>query len=128
MKWLSKYYVINSNTGCWDWQYCTDYDGYGKLKVCQVSWYAHRYFYQIYRDVIPPGLLVCHTCDNPSCVNPEHLFLGTDKDNAQDKKRKGRAVKDLRYLAINSLWDLGLSANQISNFTGCPLTHVYRYR
>lgn len=78
-------------TGCWLWggEY-TDH-GYGFYDIGGKKVGAHRVSYMIANGAIPKGALVCHRCDNPSCVNPEHLFLGTHLDNCRDKIRKGRA-------------------------------------
>lgn len=77
-------------TGCWDWQMAKTIQGYGNLGIMQVNWKAHRASYAIFRGPIPDGLQVLHTCDNPSCCNPDHLWLGTNDDNVADKVAKGR--------------------------------------
>jgi hypothetical protein len=74
--------------GCWEWRGPRDHSGYGRFYGFGTS-KAHRVSYQIYKSV-PGKFLVCHHCDNPSCVNPDHLFLGTAKDNVQDCIKKGR--------------------------------------
>ncbi len=73
---------------CWEWQAgCSN--GYGKLRFKGLSYRAHRVSYAMGHE-IPEGLCVLHTCDNPPCVRPSHLFLGTQADNAADRVNKGR--------------------------------------
>jgi hypothetical protein len=79
-----------TETGCWIWIKSTDKDGYGYITVNKVSERAHRMSYRIHKGEIPQGMCVCHTCDTPECVNPDHLFLATNQENTADKVRKGR--------------------------------------
>jgi len=78
------------NTGCWFWDGSLRNDGYGQFAVNGKQHGSHRLSYQLHKGPIPLGMQVCHTCDTPSCVNPDHLWLGTPKDNAVDKVAKGR--------------------------------------
>jgi hypothetical protein len=78
--------------GCWIWTGSAT-KGYGKVKVDGQHIGAHRWSWLLHKGPIPDGLQVCHSCDVPLCVNPAHLFLGTAKDNNDDKIRKGRAPK-----------------------------------
>lgn len=75
---------------CWPWTASTDRYGYGQFHVDGRSLRAHRVSYELANGAIPEGRLVMHTCDNPPCVNPAHLVLGTAAENMQDKVRKGR--------------------------------------
>lgn len=77
--------------GCWvcDWAHKQKYK-YKYVNFRKTRWLAHRASWTVFKGEIPEGLCVLHKCDNPPCVNPEHLFLGTKKDNAQDRSRKGR--------------------------------------
>ena len=88
---------VNKTAGCWEYLGKKDKDGYGRMTVytgspCQAkSVRTHRLSWMLSRGDIPAGLCVLHTCDNPSCVNPDHLWLGTVADNNRDMKEKGRA-------------------------------------
>ena len=84
---------------CWIWTACTIGDGYGKFSANGIQYSAHRYSYEIAFGTIPDGLWVCHKCDVPSCVRPDHLFLGTPKENALDCVRKGRRAKGKAHWA-----------------------------
>ena len=75
---------------CWVWQKQLDYQGYGRIKGNPYGIRAHRVSYQLFVGAIPEGLVLRHTCNNKSCVNPEHLILGTHKENAQDREAMRR--------------------------------------
>ena len=83
-------YEVNPQSGCWEWSTTVDKLGYAHIWVKTKDMLAHRFSYLIHKGD-PAGMCVCHSCDNPSCVNPDHLWLGTRADNNRDKKLKGRA-------------------------------------
>jgi len=87
-----KYTNPDPNTGCWLWSGYTMPNGYGHFSIGTKSHLAHRVSYLYFKGQ-PGNLYVCHKCDNPYCVNPEHLFLGTHQDNIRDMVSKGRNKK-----------------------------------
>ncbi len=80
---------------CWEWQGYININGYGQTRIGGrkgKAYQAHRLSWIVHFGGIPDGLHVCHKCDNPPCVNPNHLFLGTNLDNIKDRMKKGRSV------------------------------------
>lgn len=84
--------INKKSNGCWEFALTPTFFGYGTLKVNGKARKAHRHAWILTHGEIPKGMSVCHTCDNPNCINPAHLFLGTAFDNMQDMAKKGRAA------------------------------------
>lgn len=91
-RFMAKSVTLNWASGCWLWDGAKNNQGYGVMNVgAHRVQTAHRLAWEIARGPIPEGQCVLHRCDNPSCINPAHLFLGTQKDNAEDREQKGRS-------------------------------------
>lgn len=85
-----KFIPDSSPDECWEWQSTRNNSGYGKFWLNGRTRLAHRVSYELHKGEIPAGLAVRHTCDNPPCVNPAHLLVGTGKDNARDALERNR--------------------------------------
>lgn len=81
---------IEKTKTCWFWKGALNSKGYGSFAVERKSKLAHRYSYELHKGEIPKGMLICHSCDIPKCVNPDHLWAGTASDNAKDMFNKNR--------------------------------------
>ena len=112
---LDTHYVIAKN-GCWIWKGGKDKHGYGYMSGHRR---AHRVYYERANGRIPLGLCVLHKCDNPPCVNPNHLFIGTQGDNSTDKISKGRQVRGERVhtakLTAKSVRKIRLATGKIAD-------------
>lgn len=118
---------IDAN-GCWYWTGLKDRDDYGIVSINKKAWRVHRFSYTYWVGDIPFGMIVCHICDRPSCFNPDHLFLGSIKDNNNDRDTKGRGAKpkgslnarailnEEQVLEIKAWLSVGVSCAQLSRF------------
>ncbi len=89
--------AVAKSDGCWLWTKSLDSQGYGQIfSIPRRLHRAHRVSWLMHRGPIPDGLFVCHTCDVRNCVNPDHLWLGTNDDNMRDASVKGRLERNVR--------------------------------
>lgn len=142
-------YIPEPNSGCWlwfkGWTEQTPSHRYGWLCAKGKVVRAHRYSWELHNGPIPKGLLVCHKCDTPACVNPKHLFLGTHKDNMQDCSKKGRVrapigeaspfaklteeqVREIRATPGGWRRDGGVSNKKMAKKYGVGITIIHNIR
>lgn len=90
LAYLEAHYEAEPNSGCWLWSMAPGAGDYGIARFRGRNWRAHRVSWVLHNGEIPDGLKVLHRCDTPACINPAHLFLGTQQDNIADMVAKGR--------------------------------------
>ena len=130
---------VNKTKSCWLWFGAKGSHGYGAFWFRDKVWGAHRVSYVLYYGDFNFDFLVCHTCDNPLCVNPEHLWLGTDLDNCKDRDAKKRGCipapdkgethhnaifTDKEVYQIKKLRGRGQSLKQIASVFDCSIAYV----
>jgi len=134
-RWVEKV-DMKGPDDCWEWLGFKNKDGYGRFRTNKKVMLAHRFSYAHYKNngqPIPSNLCVCHHCDNPGCVKPNHLFLGTHKDNAQDRNRKGRGFypvhkkhTDDEVIEIRLDYASGLSQRKVAKLNNSTQKAVWK--
>ena len=102
--WLVMKDVPRPESGCWVWVGTVAGNGYGKIQYSKGRYQAHRVSYAIFHGPLSPELQVCHTCDNPPCVNPDHLYQGTAMDNSRDMVMRDRHKGPTRKLLARDVY------------------------
>ncbi len=121
---------------CWEWLSYTNKEGYGKFGFDHKVLQAHRFAFWFTTGVWPGDLKVCHHCDNPGCVNPAHLWRGTDRDNSHDSVEKGRMhlgeshgnskLIEEDVLAIRAQYTAGVTTQQLADEYGVERSCIYK--
>lgn len=95
---------VNQGGECWEWTAARDALGYGffRMEPARPMWRAHRAAWELTNGAIPDGMIVCHRCDNPPCVRPDHLFLGSEQDNVDDRVAKDRSSRQISHFGETS--------------------------
>lgn len=124
------------DNGCWNWVGAINGNGYGCFGINKKLIGSHRFSYQIHFGEIPDGMLICHHCDNPLCINPKHLFLGTSKDNSQDAVMKGRTnhsenhpkakLSNNDVILIRKMYTQGVPRIELSALFGVMRPEIYK--
>lgn len=126
---------VTHESGCWNWKFPKPGGRANTFNLFGKTQNAHKAAYRIYKGEVPDGLCILHTCDNGLCVNPEHLFLGTHKENTEDMYKKGRNVtlrgeqktktSKLNNAAVFDIRSSTLNGNQLAKKYGVTRSVIY---
>lgn len=126
---------VQISDDCWIWTACKDRLGYGRFYLVRPARLAHVIAYSDVYGPIPEGLEVCHDCDNPSCVRPDHLFLGTHAENFSDAVAKGRIpsgeknhlskLTEQEVIEIRRLRSQGIGRNELADRFGVTGNNIW---
>ena len=137
---------VDKSGDCWEWQGYRLPKGYGRIYAFGKSWMTHHMSLLLEGSDIPSGMIVCHHCDNPPCVNPDHLFIGTHVDNARDRDKKGRnhvyskeqyramqkkQAKERRRFGKDDIYEIRnshASSRELGRRYGCDHTLIWQIR
>ena len=128
---------VDKSDNCWEWMASRNEHGYGKFAKSGSWVFAHRFAFELLVGPIPDGKCVCHKCDNPACVNPEHLFLGSHAENMRDMAQKGRAIsrpgeRNPRAIldedAVRLIRQSELSSRELGSVFGVKPVTIYKAR
>jgi len=127
---------VRGENECWEWKKGKDKDGYGQVTLRKKPYRSHRLAWILTNGQIPDGKLVLHACDNPPCENPKHLFLGTHKENVEDRvekirsatgeKNAGCKLTKLKVLCIRKRYSEGETQVSIAECFGVSFQQVSR--
>lgn len=120
---------------CWIWQGPVSTNGYGNIHFQRKTVSAHKFSYERFIGPVPAGMKICHRCDTPLCVNPEHFFLGTHRQNMDDMLAKGRkrnkALTREKVEEIRKAYANGVSAKKLAEQYGVnarTITHAVKFK
>ena len=116
---------IKSEDECWNWLAGKLRGGYGCFKVNSIKTLTHRFSYELKNGHIPEGMCICHKCDNPSCVNPSHLWLGTHQDNMKDRNMKDHNIKGSAHSVSKLTEQQILEIRNIININQTEIAKLY---
>lgn len=125
------WFYVEKTESCWIWTAGGHKSGYGEFRFKGKFYRAHRYSYLIHKGEIPEGKIVCHDCDNPRCVNPNHIYAGSHAENGADNVDRdnvgSRKLSKNEVINIKALLSSGLNAHQISklyNRSYCTIWNI----
>lgn len=122
-------FKINVHTGCWCWAKATN-GVYGVTCLNRKNILAHRFYYRAFNGPVPKGKFVCHSCDTPLCVNPDHLFIGSPSDNTLDMIQKGRSAsgqKGLKTSDVKEAYQELKSQKKVAKLFGVTYQAIQRH-